>query len=162
MDLCSTQLFTDGSFIRNSVVGAFNKMTMHTTLIETEVKFTFIRSPGPGGQNVNKTATAAELRFDALHSPLLSEGVRQRLIKLAGHLMTSRGELIIKATRYRTQERNKQDALRRLKLLLLQATIVPKRRKKTKPTVAAIERRLTEKKIHARRKYIRRQKLQLD
>lgn len=130
-------------------------------LVETEIKFTFVRSPGPGGQNVNKTATAVELRFDVLHSNLLSEDVRQRLMKLAGHLLTSRGELIIKATRYRTQERNKQDALKRLKLLLLQAAIVPKRRKKTKPTAAAIERRLSDKKLHAKRKYIRRRLMDL-
>lgn len=123
---------------------------------EAEIKFTFIRAPGPGGQNVNKVATAVQLRFDVKHSPSLSEHVRTRLLMLAGKQLTRTGELVIKASRYRTQERNKQDALDRLRELLRRAAIVPKKRKKTKPTLTSVQRRLTQKKLHAKIKSLRR------
>jgi ribosome-associated protein len=131
---------------------------MKITIPESELKLTFIRAPGPGGQNVNKTATAVQLRFDVKHSPTLSEIMRARLLTLAGNKITQQGELIIKANRYRTQERNKQDALQRLQELLQRAAIIPKKRKKTKPTFASTQRRLTKKKLHAKTKALRRSK----
>lgn len=123
---------------------------------ETEIKFSFVSSPGPGGQNVNKVATAVQLRFNVLYSPSLSESVRMRLLSLLGKRVTTHGELIIKASRYRTQERNKQDALNRFIELLKRAANPPKKRRQTKPTAASIERRLTEKKIRAVKKSRRR------
>jgi ribosome-associated protein len=124
----------------------------------SEIKFNFIRSPGPGGQNVNKVATAVELRFNILYSSTLPEDIRSRLLLLIGRKLTHQGELIIKATRFRTQERNKQDALERLQELLDQAAISPKKRKKTKPTFSSSQRRLTTKKLHAKSKSLRRSK----
>jgi ribosome-associated protein len=130
------------------------KISSNLVLNEAELKFTFIRSPGPGGQNVNKVATAIQLRFNVRHSPSLSEEVRARLV--AAVKLTRQGDLIIKATRFRTQERNKQDALDRLITVLKKASLVPKKRKKTKPTLASTERRLAEKKRHAKAKSLRR------
>lgn len=135
------------------------KIAPGITLNEAEIKLNFIRAPGPGGQNVNKVATAVQLRFDVLHSPALSDNVRARLLALAGKKITQHGELIIKAMRYRTQERNKQDALNRLRELLKRAAIAPKKRKKTKPTKASTERRLATKKLHGKAKALRGNKL---
>lgn len=120
-----------------------------------EIKYHYIRSPGPGGQNVNKVATAVQLRFNIKKSTSLKEEVRTRLVSLAGNKLTSKGEIVIKATRYRTQERNKQDAINRLNALLKRASVPPKKRKKTRPTLAAIERRLMEKKLQGQRKSLR-------
>jgi ribosome-associated protein len=130
-------------------------MSKNVFLPLSEIKFTFIRSPGPGGQNVNKVATTALLRFNVIHSALLSEPIRQRLLSIIGSRLTNEGDLIIKASRYRTQERNKQDALDRLSELLQQASIVPKKRKKTKPTFSSTQRRLSEKKMHSKNKALR-------
>lgn len=121
----------------------------------SEIKCNFIRSPGPGGQNVNKVATGVELRFNVKNSSSLKEAVRLRLISLARNKLSAKGEIIIKATRYRTQERNKQDAFDRLKDLIKRASFVPKKRKKTKPTLASIESRLAQKKLHAKTKLLR-------
>ncbi len=121
----------------------------------SEIKLSFIRAPGPGGQNVNKVATAVQLRFNVLHSPSLSESVRARLLAIIGKKITHQGELIIKASRYRTQERNKQDAFDRLEELLKRAAIAPKKRRKTKPTFASTQRRLTNKKLHGKNKSLR-------
>jgi ribosome-associated protein len=109
---------------------------------EREIEETFIRSSGPGGQNVNKLATAVQLRFDVRHSPSLPDGVRERLERLAGKRLTRDGVLIITAQRHRTQERNRQDALDRLLELIREAAIVPVRRRPTRPTMGSRKRRL--------------------
>lgn len=132
------------------------KITPTLFLNESELKFTFVASPGPGGQNVNKLATAVQLRFDVMHSPSLSEGVRVRLIAMLQNKITNEGELIIKASRYRTQERNKQDAINRLIEWLKAAAIPPKKRKKTKPTYGSVQRRLSSKKSQSDKKKLRR------
>src|SRR5258708_2545297 len=109
---------------------------------EREIEENFIRSSGPGGQNVNKLATAVQLRFDVRHSPSLPDGVRERLERLAGTRLTRDGVLIITAQRHRTQGRNRQDALDRLLELILEAGIVPVRRRPTRPTMGSRQRRL--------------------
>lgn len=138
------------------------KIAPNILLNDTEIKFTFIRAPGPGGQNVNKVATAALLRFNVVNSPSLSDPVRTRLLSLMGKKITHDGDLIIKASRFRTQERNKQDAIERLLTILRRAAIIPKKRKKTKPTLASTERRLTKKKLHSKEKTLRRSKINND
>ena|SRR5579862_1478555 len=134
------------------------KITSTIWLDEVDIKFTFIRAQGPGGQNVNKLATAVQLRFDVVHAPSLSDEIRARILKTAAKKMTQKGEIIIKASRHRTQERNKQDALNRLREILKQAIILPKKRKKTRPTHSSIERRLAQKKLHGKTKLLRSQK----
>ena len=115
------------------------------TLDEDEIKERFVRSSGPGGQNVNKVSTAVELRFDVAQSAALPGEVRARLVKLAGRRLTDDGVLVIRAERFRTQERNREDARERLFELIRQACVVPKRRVKTKPTRASKERRRDDK-----------------
>ncbi len=117
-----------------------------------EIHFEFYRSSGPGGQNVNKVATAVRLRFDVRRSKLLSEEVKVRLASLAGARMTSRGTLVIEAQRYRTQERNRQDALGRLGEILRRAARAPAERRATKPSRASRERRLDSKRRRSRLK----------
>jgi len=113
---------------------------------EDELQESFIRASGPGGQNVNKVATAVQLRFDAANSPGLSERVRERTIKLAGQRATKDGAIMIEAGRFRTQERNRQDARERLFALVAKAAEPPPPpRKKTKPSRGAVERRLKQK-----------------
>ena len=131
------------------------RITQNLALDESEITFKFIRSPGPGGQNVNKVATTVVLRLDVGTSPSLSEGIKHRLKILAGTRLTIAGILTIKASSYRTQERNKQDAIDRLVMLLKQAAIVPKKRRKTKPTKSSVEKRLTHKKLVGKRKSLR-------
>lgn len=131
------------------------KITNTVFLNSSEIKFRFIRAPGPGGQNVNKLATAVELRFNIKQSSL-PEAIRHRILFTLAKKITRQGELIIKASRHRTQESNKRDALTRLRLLLKKASIPPKIRKKTKPTRASIERRIASKKLHSKIKSLRR------
>ena len=112
---------------------------------ESELQFDYIRASGPGGQNVNKVATAVQLRFDVNNS-LLSEDAKKRLIHLAGKRMTSEGMLLIEAKRFRTQEQNREDAMKRFAELVRKSLVKPKARRKTKPTKASKEARLNEKK----------------
>lgn len=123
---------------------------------ESELAEEFIRASGPGGQNVNKTATAVQLRFDVGDSPSLPEPVRRRLVRLAGKRITAGGELVIEASRYRTQSANRADARRRLEGLLRRAVRPPRPRKPTRPSRAARERRLEAKKRRGRIKRLRR------
>jgi ribosome-associated protein len=118
------------------------RITNTISIDEREIQEEFIRSSGPGGQNVNKVATAVQLRFDVAHSPSLPEDVRQRLILLTGRRITTDGVLIIVAQRFRTQERNRQDAIGRLTELIRMAAKRPKPRRKTRPTLGSKERRL--------------------
>jgi ribosome-associated protein len=122
------------------------RITSRLCLDESEIDLQFIRASGPGGQNVNKVATAVQLRFNVTGSPSLPEGVRARLMKLAGSRLTTGGELIIEAKRFRTQERNRQDAIGRLVELIRKASEPPKPRIATKPTLASKKRRLEGKK----------------
>ncbi len=113
------------------------------TVFEDELEESFIRSSGPGGQNVNKVATAVQLRFDAGNARGLSAPVRHRLIAIAGQRATRQGVIVIEASRFRTQERNRQDARERLSALVAKAAEPPPPpRKKTRPTKGAVERRL--------------------
>ena len=129
---------------------------------ERELEERFIRASGPGGQNVNKLATAVQLRFDVRHSPSLPAQVRTRLERLAGRRLTRDGVLVISAQRHRTQERNRQDALERLIALIQRAAVAPVPRRPTKPTAGARERRLQSKKHRGSIKDLRQVKSDLD
>ncbi len=133
-------------------------VTQNITIEEKELQFEFIRASGPGGQNVNKVATAVLLRFDVKGTPSLDrdEGTRTRLVHLAGHRITAEGILIIRAARFRTQERNRQDAIQRLVDLIRRAAVPPKPRRKTRPKRAVKERIKAAKRHRSNLKKLRR------
>jgi ribosome-associated protein len=124
-------------------------------LDEREIQEDFVRASGPGGQNVNKVSTAVQLRFDVAHSPSLPEPVRARLAVLAGRRLTRDGVLIIEAERYRSQRRNRDDALERLVELIREACEVDKPRRPTRPTLASQKRRLESKQRQGETKKLR-------
>ncbi|MEE8478886.1 MAG: alternative ribosome rescue aminoacyl-tRNA hydrolase ArfB [Candidatus Neomarinimicrobiota bacterium] len=130
-------------------------ITDSISISETEIREDFVRASGPGGQNVNKVATVVQLRFDVVKSQSLPEAVKDRLTKLAGKKMTDNGVLIIDSRQYRTQNRNREEALKRLVALIKKASERPKKRIKTKPTRAAVERRLHSKKHRSELKTLR-------
>jgi ribosome-associated protein len=131
------------------------KVTEQISIDERELEERFVRASGPGGQNVNKVSTAVELRFDVRASPSLPEGVRARLQRLAGRRLTDEGILVIRADRFRTQERNRADARERLLDLVRRAAVAPKRRIPTRPTYASKQRRQEGKVKHSRVKKLR-------
>lgn len=132
------------------------RVTDRISLDEDELEERFVRASGPGGQNVNKLSSAVQLRFDARHSLSLPADVRLRLERLAGRRLTREGVIVIMAQQYRTQERNRQDALDRLIELIREASIAPVPRRPTKPTRGSKERRLATKKNRSSIKGLRR------
>ncbi|HEY6451884.1 MAG TPA: alternative ribosome rescue aminoacyl-tRNA hydrolase ArfB [Steroidobacteraceae bacterium] len=122
---------------------------------EADLQFQFVRASGPGGQNVNKVATAAQLRFNLAGTAALPPQVKARLRALAGHRLNAEGELLIVARRHRTQEGNRREALERLHELIARARIEPKARRPTRPTFGSGQRRLERKTRHKRLKRLR-------
>ncbi len=121
------------------------KITDNIAIGEEEIKFKFVRSSGPGGQNVNKVSTAVQLRFNVVDSLTLPSDIRSRLMVLAGNRITEEGILVIDAQQYSTQERNRQAAIDRLVKIIKEASIPPKVRRKTKPSAGSKKRRLESK-----------------
>lgn len=134
------------------------RVTAHISIDEREIEESFVRASGPGGQNVNKLATAVQLRFDVRGSPSLTDDVRARLERLAGARLTRAGVLVIIAQRHRTQARNRDDALDRLIDLIRRAAVAPRPRRPTRPTRASREHRIEGKKHRAGLKQLRRAK----
>jgi ribosome-associated protein len=133
------------------------EITPSLLIDERDLQIDFVRASGPGGQNVNKVATAVQLRFDVNASSLPGD-VKARLIRLAGNRITSEGVLLIEAKRFRTQEQNREDAIQRFVELVRKSLVKPKARKKTKPTQASKEERLKEKKRRAEIKKLRQER----
>jgi ribosome-associated protein len=131
------------------------RVNARIALDEREIQEDFVRASGPGGQNVNKVSTAVQLRFDVVHSPSLPDPVRERLIALAGRRLTQDGVLILSAERYRSQRRNRDDALERLIELIRDACEVGTPRRPTRPTLASTKRRLDSKQRRGETKKLR-------
>ena len=138
------------------------RVTDQISIDESEIAESFVRSSGPGGQNVNKLSTAVQLRFDVRRSPSLPNDVAVRLMRLVGKRLTKDGVLVIVAQNHRTQERNRAEALARLVALVQEAAVRPIPRRATKPTKAAREKRLENKKLRSNIKGMRRTKPSLD
>lgn len=131
-------------------------ITPKIAIDESEIQLEFIRASKPGGQKVNKVATAVQLRYDVGNSPSLADEVRERLVRLAGRRMTQDGVLVIKAQRFRAQDQNREDAIDRLIELIRKAAERPKPRRKTRPTLASKRRRLEDKRRRGETKRARR------
>ena len=131
------------------------EVTQRIHIDEKELRWEFTRSPGPGGQNVNRLETTAQLRFDAANSPSLPHDVRRRLLALRDHRILESGEIMISSSRYRSQGRNREDALARLVELIRKAAVPPKPRRPTKPSRGAKERRIQGKKQRSNTKRLR-------
>jgi ribosome-associated protein len=132
------------------------RVTEDIAIPGSEITLGFVRADGPGGQHVNKTATAVQLRFDVRHSPSLPEAVRRRLERLAGRRLTGDGVLVIDARSHRSQKQNREEAMERLRGLIEAASRPPRTRRPTKPTAASRRRRLENKRRRARLKHQRR------
>ncbi len=131
------------------------RITANIAIDENELRERYIRSPGPGGQNVNKVASCVQLRFDAARSKALTEAVKRRLKPLAGRRMTAKGVIVIEARRFRARERNREDALARLVALIKKAAVAPKHRRPTRPTKGSVRRGSEAKRRRARLKQTR-------
>lgn len=132
------------------------QVSPNISIPDGEFQFTFVRSSGPGGQNVNKVSSKAVLRWAALASPSLSGPVRNRFLSRYGSRLTTEGELVISSQRFRDQSKNRDDCLEKLRTMLAAIAIAPVRRRKTKPSRASVERRLNEKRQQSGRKQQRR------
>jgi ribosome-associated protein len=128
----------------------------HLRIAADELQFSFVRSSGPGGQNVNKLNTKAVLRWAVRSSPSLPDPVRQRFLARFAPRITGQGELLVTSQRFRDQRQNQRDCLEKLREMLLEVATPPKRRKKTKPTRSSVARRRTQKSAHSKKKQTRR------
>ena len=131
------------------------RITRDIVIPDDEISLEFVRASGPGGQNVNKVSTAVQLRFDAAGSDSLDAAVKERLLKIAGNRATAEGVIIIEAKRFRSQEKNRKDAIDRLAELVGKAAVRPSVRRKTRPTASSREKRLTQKKRRSEVKRLR-------
>ena len=131
------------------------RITRNIVIPDDEISLEFVRASGPGGQNVNKVSTAVQLRFDAAGSESLAPSVKERLLKIAGNRATDEGVVIIEAKRFRSQEKNRKDAIDRLAEMVRKAAVKPTPRRKTRPTAASREKRLSKKKRRSEVKRLR-------